>query len=174
MQGVPRSVRDLLRNYPVLKASIKAYHLQRQALLEQTRTSPIVVVHKDKAPSNPTARKAEHLEELEERYRYALAACRAIDLALDGMDRETRKIVKLRYFEGMRVNEIARKLHYGRQTIERRLRRGEGIVYVMALNFPEVAQTLQDGTCDPLNECQDGEQTAVRWRNLGGISDGRE
>lgn len=137
-----KRIRDLLRNYPVLKASLKAYHLQRQALIQQTKTSPIVVAHKDKAPSNPTAQKAERLEELENRYRFTLQACQAIELALKGMDKETRKIIKLRYFEGFRVNEIARKLHYGRQTVERRLRRGEGIVYVMAQNFPEVARML--------------------------------
>ncbi len=138
-----KRIRDLLRQYPVLKASLEAYEAQRQTILEATGVSPIVVAHKDKAPSNPTARKAERLEELENRYRFTLQACQAIELALDGMDRETRKIIKLRYFEGMRVNEIARKLHYGRQTIERRLRRGEGIVYVMAQNFPEVARVLQ-------------------------------
>lgn len=138
-----KRIRDLLREYPVLKASLEAYEAQRQTILEATGVSPIVVAHKDKAPSNPTARKAEHLEELENRYRFTLQACQAIELALKGMDKETRKIVRLRYFEGERISDIARRFHYSRETIERRLRRGEGIVYVMAQNFPEVARALQ-------------------------------
>lgn len=139
-----RRVRALLRDYPILKASLEAYEVQRQIVLESVGVSPIIVTHKDRPPSNPTAKKAERLGELENRYLFTLQACQAIELALKGMDKETRKIVRLRYFEGMRINEIARRLHYGRQTIYRRLLRGEGIVYAVAQNFPEMAKALRD------------------------------
>lgn len=114
-----------LRAYPTLKANIKRYEADIKDIShEDMGKSADIVIFRSKTGKAPErdleALRAEKIFNLTERLNRDSKEVKEIEIALDYVkDHEYYKIIPMIYFEGMKQEELEKKLHCERTTLWR-------------------------------------------------------
>lgn len=114
-------VRAICRAYSLLKVRLKAHELRRKTILQSGGTSIMTVEGRRAGPGDPTAAKVQALEHLERNYFQSLKITWAIEECLKAMGKESEKVFKLYFENGLTVREVAQKMRLTKSSVHRRI-----------------------------------------------------
>lgn len=109
--AVRRFCKDVLRQYPLLKAELAELEREKQAIAEAVPIAAWQEPVRVKAIGDRTATQAFKLLRLEEAWRQVRFYVRAVEDLLSYLDEDRRKLVELRFFEGLSPWQVAQKLN---------------------------------------------------------------
>lgn len=113
---IRRFCKDILRQYPLMKRELERLEEERQAIAENVPVATWQEAVRVKAIGDRTAAQAFKLLRLKEMWSRTRFYVQAVEDLLSYLEEEKRKLVELRFFDGLPPWRVTQELHIAEST----------------------------------------------------------